>query len=70
MNAIPEPSRGPGQSGMTRVDRRVGETFRDASQTLSSLDRDVQRFVRRKPLTAAFTALAVGFILGRMASRF
>jgi hypothetical protein len=67
MNAIPEPSQAP---GMTQIERRVGERLRDASRKLSSYDRDIQRFVRRKPITAAFTALAVGFVLGRMASRF
>lgn len=67
MNAIPEPSRAP---GATEIERRVSERFRDASRKLSSYDRDIQRFVRRKPITAAFTALAVGFVLGRMASRF
>jgi ElaB/YqjD/DUF883 family membrane-anchored ribosome-binding protein len=70
MNAIPEPSRADGQFSARQIERRVGERFRDANRQLSSYDRDIQRFVRRKPMTAAFTALAVGFILGRMASRF
>jgi hypothetical protein len=70
MNAVADSSQSTGQSGMTRIERRVGARFRDASDKLSSYDRDIQRFVRRKPLTAAFAALAVGFVLGRMASRF
>jgi len=70
MNAIPEPSRASGRSDTTQIERRIGARFRDASHTLSSYDHDIQRFVRTKPLTAAFTALALGFVLGRMASRF
>jgi hypothetical protein len=69
MNAIPEPVPSTGQPGTTHIERRVGARFRDASQRLTSYDRDIRRFVRRKPLTAAVTALAVGFVLGRMASR-
>jgi hypothetical protein len=70
MNAIPEPSQSAGKPGTTQLERRVGIRFRDASRRLSSYDRDIQRFVRRKPMTAALTALAVGFVFGRMASRF
>lgn len=43
--------------------------MRDASRKFASIDRDLQRFVRTKPLTAAVAAFAVGFALGRIASR-
>jgi ElaB/YqjD/DUF883 family membrane-anchored ribosome-binding protein len=66
MTAIPEAAE---TTGLSTTQRRVGERIRDARETLSSVDRDVQRFVRRKPLTAALTALAVGFVVGRVVSR-
>lgn len=54
---------------MAELEQRIEEGVRDVNRRLSSLDRDVQRFVRRKPLTAALIALAAGFVLGRLVSR-
>jgi ElaB/YqjD/DUF883 family membrane-anchored ribosome-binding protein len=43
--------------------------LRDVNREVSRLDRRVKQFVRQKPLAAAFAALAVGFVLGRLVSR-
>lgn len=69
MNTKAESVRVTGPSSAPLLERRIDERIRDASEKLASVDRDLQRFVRRKPMTAALTALAVGFILGRIASR-
>jgi ElaB/YqjD/DUF883 family membrane-anchored ribosome-binding protein len=41
----------------------------DARREVAAIDRRVQRFTRQKPLAAAFAALAVGFVIGRLVSR-
>lgn len=69
MNSLADSARSTGMSSTTQLERRVEERLRNATQRLSSLDREIQRFARRKPLTAAFTAMAIGFLIGRMASR-
>src|SRR5689334_21360764 len=69
MSEQAEHARSTGLSSTRHIERRVEEQLRDATQRLSTLDRDIQRFVRRKPLTAALTALAIGFVVGRLASR-
>ena len=69
MNAIAETSNSKGMQTAARVERRLEQGIRDANLRLSRIDRDVQRFVRRKPLAAALTALAIGFVIGRLASK-
>ena len=71
MNETTEPVRDSRRfSAVTHAEHRVAEGIRETSRKFASLDRNVQRFVRRKPLTAALAALGVGFVIGRLASRY
>jgi ElaB/YqjD/DUF883 family membrane-anchored ribosome-binding protein len=65
MSATAESLRTTALSGRTSVEERI----RDANERLSTLDHELQRIVRKKPVTSALVALAVGFILGRIVSR-
>jgi ElaB/YqjD/DUF883 family membrane-anchored ribosome-binding protein len=65
MSATAESLRTTGLSSRTSVEERI----RDANERLSTLDDELQRIVRKKPMTSALVALAVGFILGRIVSR-
>jgi len=69
MNEIAEAHSPRAMSGVTRVERRFEERMRDVNERISEVDRNVQRFVRRKPMTAALIALGAGFLLGRLMSR-
>jgi len=65
MNATAESLRTTAISSRTSVEERI----RDANERLSTLDHELQRIVRKKPVTSALVALAVGFIFGRIVSR-
>jgi ElaB/YqjD/DUF883 family membrane-anchored ribosome-binding protein len=48
---------------------RVEHGFRQVGEQIRSADDRLLRFARQKPLAAAFAALAVGFVFGRLVSR-
>ena len=48
---------------------RVEHGFRQAGEQIRRADVRLVRFARQKPLAAAFAALAVGFVVGRLVSR-
>ena len=48
---------------------RMEDGFRQVGRQIRSADDRLVRFARQKPLVAAFAALAVGFVVGRLVSR-
>ena len=48
----------------------IAEALPKIMQKAKNADDDLVAFVRRRPLTALATALAVGYVVGRVASRF
>jgi ElaB/YqjD/DUF883 family membrane-anchored ribosome-binding protein len=48
---------------------RVRHNLDDARREVTAVDQRLQRFTRQRPLVAAFSALAVGFVIGRLVSR-
>ena len=48
---------------------RVEDGFRQMGKQIRRADDRLVRFARQKPLAAAFAALAVGFVVGRLLSR-
>jgi ElaB/YqjD/DUF883 family membrane-anchored ribosome-binding protein len=48
---------------------RVEDGFRQVSEQIRRADDRLVRFARQKPLAAAFAALAVGFLVGRLVTR-
>ncbi|HEX7670583.1 MAG TPA: hypothetical protein VF395_13405 [Polyangiaceae bacterium] len=62
MNQMAQPER---QQVLSRVQSGV----EDAKHEVAKVDRQLQRFVRTRPLAATLTALVVGFTVGRIVSR-
>lgn len=48
---------------------KLEEGMRQARDQIDRLDRQIVRFAREQPIAAAFSALAVGFIIGRLVSK-
>ena len=52
-----------------RIEDRIGPRLEQARQTLSRLDERIVDFARERPGTLLLGALALGFVLGKLASR-
>jgi ElaB/YqjD/DUF883 family membrane-anchored ribosome-binding protein len=48
---------------------KVEDGMREARVQLRRADEQLVRFAREKPLVATFSALAVGFVIGRIISK-
>ena len=48
---------------------KIEDGMKQARDRLQRIDKQVVRFAKEQPLAAAFSALAVGFILGRLFSK-
>ena len=48
---------------------RVEDGFRQFGEQIRRADDRLVRFAKQRPLAAAFAALAVGFVFGRLVSR-
>ena len=48
---------------------RVEDGFRQVGEQIRRADDRLVRFAKQRPLAAAFAALAVGFVFGRLVSR-
>jgi ElaB/YqjD/DUF883 family membrane-anchored ribosome-binding protein len=48
---------------------KIEDRMKQARQSLQRVDKQVVRFAKEQPLAAAFAALAVGFVLGRVFSK-
>jgi len=48
---------------------KIEDGMKQARDRLQRVDKQVVRFAKEQPLAAAFSALAVGFILGRFFSK-
>jgi hypothetical protein len=48
---------------------KIEEGMRQARDRLQRVDKQIVRFAKEQPLVAAFSALAVGFIVGRFLSK-
>ena len=59
----------PSMEARNRFARRVRHNLEGARREVDTVDHRVRRFTIEKPLIASFTALAVGFVVGRWVSR-
>jgi hypothetical protein len=57
------------QDKVQDVASRLGPNVDDARESLGELNRRVATFIREQPGTCLLGALALGFIIGRIASR-
>ena len=48
---------------------KLEDGMRQARDRLHRVDQQIVRFAKEQPLVAAFSALAVGFIVGRLLSK-
>ncbi len=48
---------------------KIEEGMREARDRLQRVDQQIVRFAKEKPLVAVFSALAVGFVVGRIFSK-
>lgn len=48
---------------------RIEEGMREARDRLQRVDQQIVRFAKEKPLIAVVSALAVGFVMGRIFSK-
>jgi len=51
------------------LEARIGPQIDQARQSLEEINEQVTTFIRRNPGTCLLGALAVGFLIGRIASR-
>jgi hypothetical protein len=56
-------------SDTQELKERLQNGVAHAGDGVARVDRQLQHFVRAQPLAAAFAALTVGFVLGRIFSR-
>lgn len=54
---------------LTRPASASGEVWDEARERLQTLRQNTDEYVRRNPIKAVFTALAIGFVLGLMRRR-
>ncbi len=59
----------PDDDAVKALQERLGPKLKDAQDQLSDLSEQVKTFVRKNPGTCLMGALAVGFVIGRLASR-
>jgi ElaB/YqjD/DUF883 family membrane-anchored ribosome-binding protein len=57
------------QSRAEELQQRLGPQLEQAKQNLSELNLRVSTFIRHNPGTCLLGALAIGFVVGRIASR-
>lgn len=57
------------QSKARALQERIGPRVDEAKQNLNDLNERVSGFIRERPGTCLLGALAVGFVIGRIASR-
>jgi ElaB/YqjD/DUF883 family membrane-anchored ribosome-binding protein len=57
------------QDKARELQARVGPQLEEARQNLIDLNQRVVRYVRERPGTCLIAAIAVGFVVGRIASR-
>lgn len=48
---------------------KIEDGMKQARDRLQRVDKQIVRFAKEQPLVAAFSALAVGFVLGRFLSK-
>jgi ElaB/YqjD/DUF883 family membrane-anchored ribosome-binding protein len=48
---------------------RIEDGMKQARDRLQRVDKQIVRFAKEQPIAAAFAALAVGFVLGRVISK-
>ena len=48
---------------------KIEDGMKQARDRLQRVDKQIVRFAKEQPLVAAFSALAVGFVLGRFFSK-
>lgn len=57
------------QQKAREVQERLGPQIEEAKRGLSDLNTRVKAFIRQRPGVCLFGALALGFVVGRIASR-
>src|SRR5437762_12786514 len=52
------------RENLTQAAGKSGQVWDEARQRVRTLRQDTDEYARKNPTTAAFTALAIGFVLG------
>jgi hypothetical protein len=58
-----------GDDPVRAFQERLGPKLKDAEAQLATVNEKVKSFIRQNPGTCLLGALAVGFVVGRLASR-
>ncbi|HEX3595337.1 MAG TPA: hypothetical protein VHU80_09555 [Polyangiaceae bacterium] len=57
------------QAKTSEAIEKIEDSVRQAREQIQRVDQKIVRFAKEQPLVAAFSALAVGFVVGRFLSK-